>query len=94
VKKILTFTMLALMATSAYADFDCKRGDTVCEEKEHALRMANIAKLFTRSIIYTRDARTGLCFAYSSAGHNDERSATMTNVPCEKIPKELLIDAR
>lgn len=40
---------------------------------------------------YTRDNRTGICFAYSRR-YND--GLALATVPCEKIPKELLEELR
>jgi hypothetical protein len=42
------------------------------------------------SIIYTKDKRTNICFAVKKYGDNSIDNRTLTCVPCEKIPPDLL----
>jgi hypothetical protein len=65
-----------------------------------ALVMAGLAPIFmgphsdsdknTVTIAYTKDDRTGLCFAFNSAAH--ENSQTLTYVPCNQQVIALIKD--
>ena len=52
------------------------------------------AKEFASKIAYVKDARTGLCFALvgtRKTGHASESGLGMACVPCERVPRGLLV---
>lgn len=51
----------------------------------------HLAKRVIESIRYVKDERTGLCFAYPYYGLPDRRPESITVVPCDSIPPELLV---
>jgi hypothetical protein len=62
------------------------------ERLEESKRQENTARVnkYTQHIKYFKDPRTGLCFAvYSNDQHGEIKSITL--VPEEKIPKDMLI---
>jgi hypothetical protein len=43
-----------------------------------------------RDLAYVRDSRTGLCFAVlQTQGYGGFQSASITNIPCDKMPNEI-----
>lgn len=58
------------------------------EENKRVQRLQNLVNSVVGNIRYTKDTRTGLCFAFYHNGHNTEMSIAM--VPCEAVPPQLL----
>ena len=67
-----------LVLTLSCSDFDLEKWENVNRN--------NIEK----RIVYFQDARTGICFAFIKILTGQTDSQTMTCVPCENIPPELL----
>lgn len=55
------------------------------------MQMQENAKANVHKIVYIRDNRTGICFAWCRpSGH----TMGLATVPCEKVPKELLHESQ
>lgn len=63
-----------------------------CVRKENILRQQT-ADRFNGEVVYMKDARTNLCFAFYRSGRNFA-GPTFVTVPCDAIPLELLTVAR
>lgn len=60
---------------------------TGCMSREEEERYA---KEYTMDIIYTRDERTGICFAVSGIGSG----RSITTVDCSKVPANMILSAK
>lgn len=56
-----------------------------CKDRVDTRKEAASATRFTNSIVYTQDARTGLCFAIVSRFFDSWYQSGVANVPCEKV---------
>lgn len=72
---------------------------TACTAQPHTTPQStkeNKADQITNRISYTKDNRTGVCFAilsgfaHTNVGVINKEITGITNVPCEKIPTEML----
>lgn len=84
--------MLAVVCVAIFTFF------VGCEEsQEEHIRWENIKKTYRlnqasdmiHEIVYIKDSRTGLCFAYGWGGSANGGPALAT-VPCDAVPPELL----
>ena len=64
---------------------------TTTEEwiQKHKEHNASEALVVMREMVYVKDNRTGLCFAYYW-GNDEDGGPALTNVPCDKVEKFLV----
>jgi len=91
-EQILAVTSVVVLAFFATG---CEKSEAVRAQEEslRAQQLRAITKNVIDTILYIKDDRTGLCFAYHVHGVNNIRESIAT-VPCEAIPPKLLTVAK
>lgn len=54
------------------------------------LRLEDYARATVRDLVYVKDKKTDLCYAYTTRGSGNTITEILTNVPCEQAEKELV----
>lgn len=92
-KKIIAVTVVAVIAMLATGCKKFQEYQKAQAKAELALLLQQTASDVASAIVYIKDERTGLCFAYYWGGgvHGGPALAT---VPCEAIPTNLLTIAK
>lgn len=85
----LSFVLMVLLGTCALLLGGCRQSpeDVRRERHERIVRYANQA---ADEMVYVRDGRTGLCFAFWWQRYDRSGTAAMANVPCEPVLDRLV----
>jgi len=92
-KRLIIFLMfVAIIGTFCTLNVGCDDNpeEAIAQQGRRNQRLVND---MVRDIVYIKDPRTGLCFAYKWGGAANGGPA-LAMVPCESIPEELLITAQ
>jgi len=97
----MTALKLSLILVIASLGFSCCGGQREIEMKRTNKEGVEIyANLVIKSTRYLKDPRTGLCFIYHWGAEHDGRGVfngpnlALANVPCWRIPPEILIEVK
>ncbi len=68
----------------------CGSQDDTAQSQRHRQNSIDAAESLVADLVYVKDVRTGLCFAYAWGGQANG-GPILTNVDCRAIPAVLLV---
>ncbi len=93
-KTVLFAAMCIAVLTFSIAGCVDEETTQIRQKRWQAEDLPKEAKTIIQDIGYTKDPRTGVCFAYYWSRMGGCEGPTMTTVPCEAIPAKLLIQEK
>ena len=84
----LSFLLMVALGTSALLVSSCQSGEDA--RAAHHERIVGYARRAADEMVYVRDERTGLCYAFWWQRYDRSGSPAIANVPCEAV-RDLLV---
>jgi len=89
---VICITIFVFFAGFTNVGFADKKLNEAKLENKRVARLEERAKKMAHDIVYVKDLRTGICFAYLYFDIQFSGGVALATVPCDKIPYLLLLE--